>query len=138
MTWHRNIPDTKVSRIQLLSLLCQAHHDMETANYPSEGRRTFAQVAGLGVLSVQQLSILYEYARPYVYERMKALGIDIPAQDHQGWVNPRGFEKMRVVVMSLSKKQDIPEEVLNDLPKCGKRGLVRFLTGYDYETKELS
>jgi hypothetical protein len=138
MTWQRNIPDTKVSRIELLSLLVQAHRDIQTANYPSEGRRTFAKVASLGVLSAQQLSILYEYARPYVYERMRSLGIPIPDKDHHGWVDPRGLEKLKIVVMCCSQDEPIPEEVLNDIPKCGKRGIVRFLTGYDYQTGELS
>jgi hypothetical protein len=92
----------------------------------------------MGVLSVHQLSLLYGYARPYMYEKLRALEIPIPDKDYQGWVDPRGFEKMKILVMACTNRRPIPKEVLEAMPKCGRRGVVRYLTGYDYMTGELS
>lgn len=136
-TWTPLVPNTEVSRIELLMLLAQAQRSIGAPLANNEDQ-LWDKIARLGVLSVGQLAQAFGVARQTIYIRLMRDGIPKPERRvfSQGALNPRGFETMLAIVKIAQRKgvEHITALMLEELTKCGKPGAVKLLTGIDYRS----
>jgi len=127
LEWQPCVPGTDVQRIELLQLMQRAAHYAH--NFDIIEPDTFEALVSGGVLTVMQLSQIFDIGRQAIYVRLLRAGVPLPEHTCAGRLHIEYLETMIVAVKALAMGKGLPEPIVPNVYLAASPKLLEHLTG---------
>lgn len=133
--WSSALPNTDMPRVAFLMLLTDAYKSTRAGNLERRDK-LFPKVIDVGVLTVGQLSQVFQVSRQRVYIMLLMHRQELPDRAHrkQGTLVAHNIEYLFSVVKTIQNggPESMTESMIHLLPACGTPEIIKLIVGVDY------